>query len=439
MKNTQDKVQISNTHRLISFIKNMAKNPQKIDNTNISIEYFLNNIIKKLELNLNFAVLNRQDYIVKKSRQRHKNPLNIEIFTEAFYDPHFFRNSDKFINYETLKNKIQHSIEANNSIEILLPIFSRKPISPIKNLGYYPDIAEIATILKIASFSKIIQNLLNKNVTFTVLADGKKYNRACRTPDFIVEEYQKALQFWIDYFKLNNFITIADYEKRVLISTGEEIYFLREEKFFNKYKEISLYFDKFFNPKDIRNSLLKIRQSPLGEQIFYTFYSIITSVNYSIRLDYSAYIDFISSLHLNIKNIFNYTIFLNMREEAWEATKKYVAISIIDREMSIINKINSNGIKLTIHAKANELRFIDTSVQNFNITAQHCVGGLDIKNNDLKVTFDYRICRESRNEQAVCLSNLDNNRANLQIYGYLVQMGQINQPIYYQRSNDDTI
>ena len=107
--------------------------------------------------------------------------------------------------------------------------------------------------------------------------------------------------------------------------------------------------------------------------------------------------------------------------------------------MSIINKINSNGIKLTIHAKANELRFIDTSVQNFNITAQHCVGGLDIKNNDLKVTFDYRICRESRNEQAVCLSNLDNNRANLQIYGYLVQMGQINQPIYYQRSNDDTI
>ncbi|WP_121022847.1 hypothetical protein [Helicobacter vulpis] len=132
-------------------------------------------------------------------------------------------------------------------------------------------------------------------------------------------------------------------------------------------------------------------------------------------------------------------IFLRMREEAWEATKRYVAISLVDRELNVINKMNANAIKFTIHAKPNELRFIDTSCQNFNITAQHCVGGLTTQHDYLKTTFDYRICRESRNEQAVCIKNLECNRANLQVYGYLVHMSRISQPICYQRGKHERV
>jgi len=55
------------------------------------------------------------------------------------------------------------------------------------------------------------------------LADGKKYNRVCKTPDYIVEDYQKSLQFWVDYFKLNNNIKIVDYEKYFSILLGKSL------------------------------------------------------------------------------------------------------------------------------------------------------------------------------------------------------------------------
>lgn len=47
-----------------------------------------------------------------------------------------------------------------------------------------------------------------------------------------------------------------------------------------------------------------------------------------------------------------------MRKEAWEAAKKYVAISLLDRELNSIKAINPNAIKFTIHAKPNELRLL---------------------------------------------------------------------------------
>ncbi len=434
MKNDKSKTQITNSHRLIKFIEHLTDKPTKIPDATIDVGYFFNNIINQLELNLNFIISNRQSCIIKKVKSKNKKPTNIDILTESFYDPYFFRNSKRYIDYEVLKNKIIQSMSIYNNIEIILPLFSRKPISPIKNRGHYADIGEIATILKIASFVKVLQSFSNKQIFFTILADGKKYNRACNTLDFVVEEYQKSLQFWIDYFKLNDLVRIEDYEKRVFKSIGEELYLLREEKFYKKYHEISVCFDKMFDSYNIKLSLLTIREYPLGEQIFYTFYSIISSVNYSINLDYYTYINFIYSLHTNIKDCSFQNMFSSLREEAWIAAKKYVAISLVDRELKILNKINPNCIKFTIHAKQDELRFIDSTTQNFNITAQHCVGGIESHNHTLQATFDYRIFREAKNEQAICLSRLDNNRANIQIYGYLVNMSEINQPIYYRRA-----
>jgi len=221
--NDTNKTQIFNTHRLIDFTVNLSKKPKKTNDCFIDIEYFINNVINEIELNLNFLVLNRQEYILKKSKNDFKKPTRIEILTKAFYDPYFFRKTEYFINYKNLENKLLSSIKNNSCIEIIFPIFSRKPISPIKNRGYFADIAEIFTILKIASFVKLIQKIIGKDIIFKILADGKKYNRVCKTPDYIVEDYQKSLQFWVDYFKLNNNIKIVDYEKYFSILLGKSL------------------------------------------------------------------------------------------------------------------------------------------------------------------------------------------------------------------------
>lgn len=85
----------------------------------------------------------------------------------------FFRHSNKYIDFNEIKKKIIACKESGKCIEILFPLFSRKPISPIKNCGNYADIAEIYTILKIAAFVKIARNFLGKNIIFTILSDGK--------------------------------------------------------------------------------------------------------------------------------------------------------------------------------------------------------------------------------------------------------------------------
>lgn len=370
----------------------------------------------------------RQDIIIKKAKQKTKKPTTIDFFIELLFDPYFFRNTKKYIDYKVLKKQLETNLDC---IEILFPIFSRKPISPIKNCGYYADIAEIYSILKMASFSKIANNFVDK-VTFSILADGKKYNRACKTPDVIVEKYQKSIQFWIDYFKFNHLIHLDDYETRTHSSIGDEHYLYREESFVKKYKEISSLFDRFFDPIDIANSMKHINANTLGNQLHYTFYSILSSINYSKKLDYLTYIHYIASLHYKAPKQYKEQ-FIEMRKEAWEAAKKYVAISLLDRELNIIKAINPSAIKFTIHAKPNELRFIDSPLNSFNLTAQHCVGGINIESNKIKINFDYRICREHRKEKAVCISRLEANKANFGIYDYLVKMSNESQPIYFER------
>ncbi len=47
MKNSQHKVQISDSHRLVNFVQNLPRSPDKIRRSGIDVEYFLSNVIKK--------------------------------------------------------------------------------------------------------------------------------------------------------------------------------------------------------------------------------------------------------------------------------------------------------------------------------------------------------------------------------------------------------
>ena len=97
-----------------------------------------------------------------------------------------------------------------------------------------------------------------------------------------------------------------------------------------------------------------------------------------------------------------------MRREAWASALRYVAISNTDRQLDVWRAISGESIKFTIHPKKNEIHFIQSSPEYANMTAQHCVGGIKKDASGIKVTFSYRIERETAGEYPILLGACDN-------------------------------
>lgn len=72
MRNNQNMVQISNSHRLIQYIENLNEIYSIKNNQYISIDYFFSKIIQELLMDYNRIVNTRRDIVIKKAKQKTK-------------------------------------------------------------------------------------------------------------------------------------------------------------------------------------------------------------------------------------------------------------------------------------------------------------------------------------------------------------------------------
>ncbi|TCJ93951.1 hypothetical protein EV694_2185 [Volucribacter psittacicida] len=285
------------------------------------------------------------------------------------------------------------------------------------------------------------------------MADGKKYNRACLTPNCIIDLYQKSLKYWVEYFHINEFVEIVDYES--WLSRDKFYLSEREETNKNIYTKISKEYDPHFDPARLDISFGKINNNSIGEQLKYTFWSIITSVNYHSIFQQDQYItynnevqnfyiSFIFSLNFSIEKIkkshlfsshligdfsLNHTeLIIKMRYEAWEAAKKYVAISLTDRKLNTIFTKIPTAIKLTIHGKRGEFNFISTNCKNYSLTAQHTTGSIHFKRDEVMIDYRYRIERDADSETEIYVYPSETSEEK---FDPLYEMYKIKQPFYY--------
>lgn len=465
----QRRTQISSSHRLIEMTKKIRhrlsiEEVHGKDFEYIDCDYFCNWIIPELQYKFNTSISKRQTALLRRIRDKKSNyGVNrltaYEYAAEALFDSHFFKNNNKYVTPEYTVDLIKKSIEHKDKIYLVMPILSRKPISPIKNKGYFPDLGEINTLLRFAKIAKIISNISNFECEFLVLADGNKYNRACGTPKNIVDNYQMSLNYWINALNISDIVKICDYEEWVLENKENNFIDKRESMYISIYNSLSRKFDSMFCCNDLNSTLGKINQvSDLGNQINYTYWSILTSVHYDSlygKINYkdiyhnreiqNLYISFISSLsepisRIRSSHLFSYenigekasyasSLVKEMRFEAWQAAKKYVAISLTDRKLNTIYAKLPAALKLTIHGKKNEFNFISSTQKDFSRTAQHTVGGIRKIKGDICIDYKYRLERECGNEKKVYISpsyiKKDDN------FDPLHEMSLLRQPIYY--------
>ncbi len=464
MEKEQYRTQISKNHRLIKIAQrygNALYDEYGSPSEYISPNYFMEKVIAYMRMALNESVAQRQNAAIYRSRVKSKQKkIGIhDVIAEVFYDNKYFRSTEKFFSPKLLKPKIKELIDKKQKIEMLLPILSRKPLSPIKNKGTLPDVSEIETLMRCATIGRIINNLSPLGGRVMVLADGYKYNRACGTANEHVFKYQESLRFWIDRLGIGDVVNLVDYEQWIQQGRDKDFYHIRENLLKQLKEEIEQEFNPLFNPKNLVSALTNIKnKNDIGMQLNYTFWSIITSVNYkNLYSDCNnnncyfddntqkIYLSYISSLHLPLDEVMTshlalclplpvsslFDLFYNLRQQAWQAAICYVAISLVDRQLKTLKYCSPDGIKLTIHGKQSEIHFISSSLQNIAITAQHCVGGLSYSKERFKVNFKYRIEREMQGEFPVFMKPIEDSVENRKVYGSLVDMSLRKQPIFY--------
>ncbi len=102
-----------------------------------------------------------------------------------------------------------------------------------------------------------------------------------------------------------------------------------------------------------------------------------------------------------------------------------------DRDLNVLRTVTPDAVKLTIHGKPGELHFVTATSRDANMTAQHCTGGYDFENGEVKPTFRYLVEREAAGEVPVLVSGARHRVAADDRYRALARLETGLQPIAY--------
>ncbi|MFE1577675.1 L-tyrosine/L-tryptophan isonitrile synthase family protein [Streptomyces fradiae] len=393
-----------------------------------------------------------------------------EAVAEALSDGRWFRTQRAHMGRAELRDRVARALRHGEPVELVFPVFSRKPFSPVKNRGVAPDTAELHSLARCAALAHTVAALSPTGCRFTVLADGRKYNRACGTPGPVVAAYQDTLRRWVSDLGADGVLRVVDYEEWVARGLGAADLRTREEYYQRRAAALADRYGRLFSPHAPRESLERLagtadahdphdahsphdvpgpRGTPaphsaadphgahdpagIGGQLAHTFWSIATSVHYTAlgtgHRDlpdgpcYSdayqeAYTLYVAHLGRPLtgpgtdgplpaapygRTAADPDLHLALREEAWAAACRYVAISLTDRELNLVRETAPRAVKLTIHGKPGELHFTTAASRDANMTAQHSTGGYALRDGRVRPTFRYRIEREAAGETPVLL------------------------------------
>jgi hypothetical protein len=443
----EQRSQISDGHRLVEIVRRSGQvlyGDSDFANRALCLpaSYWLEKFVPALRARMNRTVTTRINAAIARAR-RHSaaygvtTPSVAEYVTEALFDNSWFKSRDNHLR-QSVRDRVARTLASRNPIELIFPIFSRKPFSPVKNRGCLPDIAEITSVARLAEAGQMINMLSPTGCSIRVLADGRKYNRACGTPDAVVGDYQSALLCWAKALDAQSIVELIDYESWVGRWLSDRELASRNADYIRRCGELLVSYGSGFDPDSAFESIRRIEAADsVGEQLAFTYRSIVSSVNYkSLWPDWKhggepphlrddirrLYVDHIANLHRPIDFFgarreytasFGYlapkdvmALFRDLRLEAWQAAVRYVSISLTDRHMNMPLRERPHAIKLTIHAKPHELHFVTASHRDSSMTAQHSTGGLSIEGGRMKIDFRYRIERE-RDRQTPILVTAD--------------------------------
>lgn len=382
----------------------------------VSPVFWRGGVLAALRAKSNSCVHRRLDAAARRARDHGgRLPGDAEVGAEVLHDRLYFKGGEGHLTWEAARGRLKALADQGRPVRLGLPLFSRKPVSPVKNRGHHPDLADIAALGRCHEVAALLRSVHPAGVEFVVYADGHKYRRACQTPPELVDEYQAGLRYWNRALKQSDLVTVADYEAQLRAVLGDEEMARREALYAENVTLLHAQFGPLVNPTDPAGSLERVGTAEHGHELSFTLRSIVSSVYYrtadlGLRLrrhDEDAegvYLGFLRSW-TPARGRAGGAEFAELAREAWGAAVRYVAISLTDRALGVWRRLNPDGFKLTIHGKPGELHFDPAGREFFGHTPQHTSGGLRRTERGLKITCMYRLERESRGERPVVFAD----------------------------------
>ena len=462
----QRRSQISGGHRLLTRVRDhpfQLYTEREFATRAVAVDaaYWLDSVAGTLRAAISRTSAARVDAALTRARKRAAEyevdrAGAAEVVAEALFDGRWFKTRREHVSRPDLRDRVRVLLDRGEPVELVFPIFSRKPLSPVKNRGTAPDAAELHSLARCAALAHTLDALSPTGARLTILADGRKYNRACRTPDAVVLAYQDALRGWIDELGASSVLHVVDYEEWVADGLDEATLAAREIRYAAWTRRLEDTYGELFDVGDLEAGLARIAaHDDVGEQVAFTFWSMVTSLNYGYfarardvapRCDeiQSAYAYYISSLRRPLDGPLRRDLTVSgvdspdtgllhgeLRGEAFGAACRYVAISLTDRDLSVLRTIAPRALKLTIHGKAAELHLVTATSRDANMTAQHATGGYDLSDGEAKPTYRYLLEREALAEIPVLVSGALRRAGYDPRFRTLARMEADRQPIAY--------
>ncbi|MGW3108176.1 L-tyrosine/L-tryptophan isonitrile synthase family protein [Streptomyces sp. NPDC001100] len=464
----QRRSQISDGHRLIDLAR---RQPFALYSAGefatravfVDAAYWIDSVLPALSALVSRVTVARIDAALARSRKAREvygvgRPRAAEAVTEALFDGKWFKTKPDHVGRAALRDKVARSIGNGEPVELVFPIFSRKPGSPLKNRGASPDVAELHSLVRFAALAHTVDALSPTGCRFTVLADGRKYNRACRTPDATVTAYQDTLREWTAELGASSVLHISDYEQWLREGLDEQLIAARDRLYPQWVDRLTATYTPLFDAADPSAGLARIRErDDIGRQLAVTFWSIATSVRYERFAgaadgdwtdgDRRAYAYYVASLPRKLSahewrrdiggpaDTDVRRLHRELRHEAWAAACRYVAISLTDRELELLGERSPRAVKLTIHGKPGELHMVTATSRDVNMTAQHSTGGYTVSGDVARPDYRYLVEREARGQSPVLVSGAVVRAEADARYRPLARLESAGQPIAYV---DDT-
>ena len=400
-----------------------------------------------------------------------------ELITEIVLDRGFRKGPIENINKTYLYDQIKKSVSAGQPVNLVVPLLPNKVDTPLKTNGSDPDFAEINLLCRLGEIAGAVTaayeryapgKVPEQSATFTILADGHRFQSALNVGEDKVNRYQASIKWWISRLGMEDVIHFRDYEAAVKDSLEPSLYARRmrliEDARFIYRHAMSPVFDK----ADIQGSLERAisadpypdeenpeaRFVPLFKSILYTYesdrfkelcerqgydyeglYREITRHAFEpfAELNDEQSIEIVNSLGKEsapltdeMKEFFR----RELLKTSWDATIEYLAVVKGDRDLlnDPVSFIYPDHIRYTIHSKKGQIGLNTTGARGGELVqAWHGVAYLrPRKNGDIQIDNASRLMSEGENFMPVVVDAQDKGFPDV-----LSHMGQTGQALFY--------
>lgn len=350
-----------------------------------------------------------------------------ELFTEVLFDRQFLKGSKSHFSRLLLRDTFKRLLLAGEPIKMVIPALPYKSFSPLKSRGILPDLSELHFLFSLMEIVKTIDLLYSdnkqiyksNNVAFSVVCDGRRFNKFLNEPDECIDNYQQALRWWIKKLNLSNLIELIDYRDLITSHLSPYLKELKKQMREQERQRYASIMMPIFNPDHMEATIsTAIHLDPDPERshtqgrFVPLFNSLIYIIRYNLLLAYqqlfnheyeplyimltrhlfNSFVTLIDKDYFKIKAMIlsqdknvallfsqekiNECLRRSMLTEVWNATIEYIAEIKSDRNLPSdpISTCLPNHIRWTIHAKPGQIAILTTTMSGDPVQPWHGTG-----------------------------------------------------------------